>query len=239
MDVIELIPRLHFLRFPVGHAYLWQDRDGLTLIDAGAPGSASVIADAVRRLGHDLTDLRHLVLTHCHVDHTGAAPEIAAWGNVTVSAHQLDAAVIRGEAPASPPQLLDWEKPLFEKIVGDGPIVAPVPVRVDRELEDGDELGFGGGARVVSVPGHTPGSIAIYLPETGVLFTGDAVAGHDGRIILGVFNTNPGRAAGSLRKLADLDAQIACFGHGEPVTSNAAAELRAAAARLPGGAPPR
>jgi hypothetical protein len=38
MDVIELVPRLHFIRLPVGHAYLWSDPDGLTLIDAGLPG---------------------------------------------------------------------------------------------------------------------------------------------------------------------------------------------------------
>jgi hypothetical protein len=40
MDVIQTMPRLHFLRLPVGQAYLWTDPDGLTLIDAGLPGSA-------------------------------------------------------------------------------------------------------------------------------------------------------------------------------------------------------
>jgi hypothetical protein len=39
MDVIELIRRLHFLRLPVGHSYLWQDADRLTLIDIGMSGS--------------------------------------------------------------------------------------------------------------------------------------------------------------------------------------------------------
>jgi len=52
MDIIQLMPRLHFLRLPVGQAYLWNDPDGLTLIDAGLPGSAPLIADAIhpRRL---------------------------------------------------------------------------------------------------------------------------------------------------------------------------------------------
>jgi hypothetical protein len=44
MDVIELIPGLHFLRFPVGHAYLYRDPDGLTLIDSSVPSSAPQIA---------------------------------------------------------------------------------------------------------------------------------------------------------------------------------------------------
>jgi glyoxylase-like metal-dependent hydrolase (beta-lactamase superfamily II) len=52
----------------------------------------------------------------------------------------------------------------------------PPPPRIDRELADGDELSFGDGAIAIAVPGHTPGSVAIYLPEHQVLFTGDAAA---------------------------------------------------------------
>src|SRR5450755_2873349 len=62
MDVIELIPSLHFLRFPVGHAYLCEDPDGLALIDTSVPGSAPQIAAAIRTLGHDPADLRWLLL---------------------------------------------------------------------------------------------------------------------------------------------------------------------------------
>lgn len=51
MDVSELVPRLHFIRFPVGNAYLWRDPDGLTLIDTGLPGSVPLIADALRQIG--------------------------------------------------------------------------------------------------------------------------------------------------------------------------------------------
>lgn len=65
--------------------------------------------------------------------------------------------------------------------------VATSPVDVD--VAGGEELGFGGGARVMHVPGHSPGSIALYLPEHRVLFTGDTVAAaDDGTVILGVFN---------------------------------------------------
>lgn len=232
MDVVELSPRLYFLRFPVGHVYLWRDPDGLTLIDAGVPGSAPEIAAALRGLGHDTKEVRRLVLTHCHIDHTGAAPEIADWGDVEVMAHRLDAPIIRGVAAAPFPQLTDWERPIFEKVNGGGPLTAPVPVRVDRELSDGDVLDFGDGARAVHVPGHTPGSVAVHLPEHRVLFTGDTVAHFEGQVILGVFNVDPAQAAESLRAMSELDIEIACFGHGEPATKNAAAELRDAVARL-------
>jgi len=90
-----------------------------------------------------------------------------------------------------------------------------------------DEAGFGDGAVAVAVPGHTPGSVALYLPRHQVLFTGDTVARTpDGRVICGVFNVDRAQAAASLRRLAALDTAIACFGHGEPLTSNAAAALR-------------
>lgn len=49
-------------------------------------------------------------------------------------------------------------------------------MRVDHELDHGDLIDFGGGARTVAVPGHTAGSIALYLPQPGVLFTGDIMA---------------------------------------------------------------
>jgi glyoxylase-like metal-dependent hydrolase (beta-lactamase superfamily II) len=192
VDVIELLPRLSFIRLPVGHAYLWRDPDGLTLIDAGLPGSAPLLADAVRQAGHKLSDLRHLVLTHFHPDHIGAAADVAGWGEVGVLAHHADAPFIRAAGAGPAPDLADWERPLYEQVTSQRlarpqPVVAP---RIDRELTDGDELGFGDDAVALAVPGHTPGSIAIYLPRHGVLFTGDAVARRpDGTVIGGIFNT--------------------------------------------------
>ena len=52
-------------------------------------------------------------------------------------------------------------------------------------------------------------------------------------VICGVFNVSRAQAAASLRRLADLDTTVACFGHGEPLTHGAAAQMRAAAQRLP------
>lgn len=89
----------------------------------------------------------------------------------------------------------------------------------------------------VAVPGHTPGSVAIYLPRHRVVFTGDAVARRDnGTVICGVFNVDRAQAAASFRRLAGLSVALACFGHGEPLTRNAAAALEAAARNLPADA---
>jgi glyoxylase-like metal-dependent hydrolase (beta-lactamase superfamily II) len=234
VDVIELLPRLYFIRLPIGHAYLWSDPDGLTLIDAGLPGSAPLLADAIHQTGHELADLRHLVLTHFHADHIGAAADIAEWGEVEVLAHHADAPFIRAAAIGPAPDLADWEQPIYEQVMSQLPAQPVIPPRIDRELADGDELGFGDGAQAIAVPGHTPGSLALYLPRHRVLFTGDAVARRqDGTVMCGVFNVNRAQAAASLRRLATLDVTVACFGHGEPLTHDTTAELRAATRRLP------
>ena len=223
--MVEVLPRLSMLRFPVGAAYLWRDDDGLTLIDTGT-------ADCAARIEEVLDGrLRRIVLTHWHEDHTGSAAELAARHGAEVVAHRLEAPVIRGEAAGAPPVLQDFEVPIREAVP---PLPPAPPCRVDREVEDGDVLAFGGGAVVVAVPGHTDGSIALHLPGPRVLFTGDAVA-NVRRTVLGVFNTDRSRALASLRRLAELDAETALFGHGDPIARGAADALRGAAAEsLPG-----
>lgn len=260
METVPLLPDLHLLRFPVGQAYLWRDPDGLTLIDTGPPGSGAAVADAVRRLGHRTADVHRIVLTHFHADHAGSTGEIAAWHGAPVLAGRADASVIRGDAPAPPPVLTDDDRELFDRIHGAGesaaggdwpgssrgagngpdrsgrsPRIPPTPpAPVDRELGDGDVLPVAGGATVLAVPGHTPGSVALHLPGPDVLFTGDTVATAPGRVLLGVFNVDHAAVVASFRRLAGLGAGTVCVGHGDPIVRTAAEELNAAAERLGG-----
>ncbi len=244
VDLIAIVPDLYLLRFGIGNAYVWRGSDGLTLVDCGLPGSAPAIAAAIGQLGHAPGDVRRLILTHFHPDHAGACADVAAWGPVQVLAHRADAPFIRGDGQGPAPDLADWERPLFEQVSAQLADVAPPDVvrpdvrpsgvaasgaRVDTELDDGAVIDLGGGtAVVISVPGHTPGSIALHLPASGILLTGDTIArAPDGRVMTGVFNVDRAGAAVSARRLAELDVEVAGFGHGDPLTA-AAGSLRAA-----------
>lgn len=204
--------------------YLWRDDDAVTLIDCGEAGSGPAIEDGLRRLGLARGDVARLVLTHFHDDHVGSAAEVGSWGAVEVVAHALDAPVIRGHAPGPPPNFTDFERELHAQVAAG--LAPAAPVRVDREVRDGDVLDFGGGAHVIATPGHTDGSIALHLPDHGVLLTGDIAAEYQGEVILGVFNLDRPTAAASFARLSGLDVDVACFGHGEPLLGGAGARLR-------------
>jgi len=203
--------------------YLWRDGDSVTLIDTGAPGSAPAILQAAPRIDR-------IVLTHGHVDHIGSAAALREHTGAEVVAGEADAPAIRAGAALAPPVFEDWEVPIHQRVAAGLPDAAD-PVPVDRELHDGDVLDFGGGAEVLAIPGHTGGSIAIHLPEHRVLLTGDTIA-NVGTLMLGTFNQDRARTIASFQRLAQLDVETACFGHGEPITSGAGARLREVAATL-------
>ncbi|CAM5594315.1 hypothetical protein SALBM311S_10465 [Streptomyces alboniger] len=224
MDVVELLPRLHLLRFPVGQAYLWRDGDDLTLIDAGPAGSAASISAYARGR------LRRIVLTHFHKDHAGGAGELAALTGAEVLAHHLDAPIVRGEVPARRRCWRTGSALCTPRPYGASPEVPLCARRRSPRCPTAlhSTSGRGPGRPRPRAHGrqHRPPS-----PEVRRVVHGR----HDRRIagrrqrIPGVFNLDRSQVLAACHRLAALDADVACFGHGAPVIGRAGAALREAA----------
>ena len=224
-----LVPGVYFLGFEIGQVYLWARQEDVTVIDTGISGSAAAIMRAIDMIGRRPEDVKEILLTHFHDDHIGGAAELVQLTGATLIAHPADAAVIRGQQSETPPDLTERERQMLAAIFPRVPRAERVDV--DKEVLEGDAIAGGAGS-IEGVPGHTPGSIALFLPALGVLFTGDTIAFSNGRPVLGPFNVDRAEAIQSVRKQARLEFEVACFGHGPPIVGGASGRIRALAETL-------
>jgi glyoxylase-like metal-dependent hydrolase (beta-lactamase superfamily II) len=230
MVVEQLTDWLWCLRTPVVQAYAVRDRDSFNLIDASTAGEEDAILAALGPVAGGDVRIRDVLLTHGHDDHTGSAAALVERTGARVLGPVGDAAVIEGDRAAPPPDLADWEVALYDRARQAVP-PAP-PVALDVRLDDGSALDWERPARIVAAPGHTAGSAAVLFEDDGVLVAGDAIASFEGRPMVGVFNVDRAGAAATFRRLATLDVDIACFGHGEPLVGGAGGQLAQVAATL-------
>jgi glyoxylase-like metal-dependent hydrolase (beta-lactamase superfamily II) len=154
--------------------------DGLTLVDAGTPGSFARIAGAVRGLGRRPEEITDIVVTHLHADHTGGLGEAQKATGARVWMHPADAGLVRAGVASRPysPAPGSVAGQLFRLVGGrdrEPSRVQPVPV--DGVLVDREEIPVAGGLLPVWTPGQTEGHMALlWSGDRAVLFVGDAAA---------------------------------------------------------------
>ncbi len=170
----------------------------LVLIDTGSGWSVDKIINNIKLLGMDCKNLNRILLTHCHIDHIGGVPELKKRFGSRIYIHKLDAPPL--ENGDSILTAASWYQTTFP----------PTPIDVKFELPEelltiGDQKIF-----CIHTPGHTPGSICIYLDRDGkrVLF-GQDLHGP----LLEEFGSNLEDYERSTKKLLDLEADILCEGH--------------------------
>ena len=193
--------------------------ESLTLVDAGTPGSFARIACAVRALRRRPEEITDIVVTHCHADHTGGLAQAQTATGARVWMHPADAALARAGVASRPskPAPGSLAGLLARPFVGKGPS-SIAAVEVGGEVIDGQEIPAAGGLLPVWTPGHTEGHLAYLWPrDGGVLFVGDAAA-HMLRLRPGPIYEDYQRGVQSLRMLAGLEFEAACFAHGRPIT---------------------
>ncbi|MGA2490789.1 MAG: MBL fold metallo-hydrolase [Anaerolineales bacterium] len=221
---MEILPNVHLIPNIVANPYLLIDTDGLTLIDAGLPGSHRKILRYLAGLGYKPKDLKRILITHADFDHVGGLAALKAASGARIFASPVEAqAMAEGHAsrPLKPRRrITKWFFDLMAKLF------KPARVQVDELLSDGQILPVLGGLRVVETPGHTPGHISLFTASSGVLFCGDSiVSGENGlRGSHGTNNWDQAKSDESVRKQAALGAHIVCSGHG-PVVLDAAGKF--------------
>jgi glyoxylase-like metal-dependent hydrolase (beta-lactamase superfamily II) len=217
-------------RVPLGmvNAFLVQGDDGLTVIDAGVAGSAGKILQAVGELGKQPGDVRHILITHLHADHTGGLAELKRETGAQVYMHQADAALVRaGQAwrPARPTP--GWINALTYRLLIERAAPATIEaVEVEHELSGGETLPCAGGIQAIHTPGHTAGHTVFFWPQQGgVLFLGDALTHMFGIGNPPIFE-EMADGKRSLATIIVMDFEVACFGHGSPIVGGAIKRLR-------------
>ena len=225
---MEIAPGVHQVRMLGGDAFLLAD-ERLTLIDAGMAGSRILLERYLRRIGRRFDELERIVCTHGHPDHIGGLGEILRdRDDVAVLIHPADLDGLQRP-------FRDALDPAEPRAVRRGRLIQyltrapadPTPVH------DGDVIPALGGLRVVHTPGHTPGSICLYLERARVIFTGDVLQVIRGGLTFAsaFFSHDHAGARSSVERLASLDIATIAMSHYPPWRDRPNETLRDLAAR--------
>lgn len=178
--------------------YLVDFGDELVMIDSGAGNSSSQLDRNIEMLGLKPSKLTQIILTHCHIDHIGSATYFREKYKSEIIIHELDARAL--ETGDSMKTAANWYGTTFP------------PTRVDRKLKGAHEILMFGkeDLHCLHTPGHTPGSISVYLDRAGqrILF-GQDIHGPFNR----AFDSDIAAWRKSMNVLLLLEADILCEGH--------------------------
>jgi glyoxylase-like metal-dependent hydrolase (beta-lactamase superfamily II) len=178
--------------------YVVEHDSGLVMIDCGAGMAPCSLVENMKEAKCDPDALDTLILTHCHVDHIGSAPFFREKYKCRVVAHELDAdAIESGDPRRTASRLYGVDLPR---------------TTVDARLKGGHEvIPIGGGEiHCLHTPGHTPGSISLYLDRDGLrILFGQDIHGPFSR----EFGSDMARWRESMETLLGIEADILCEGH--------------------------
>jgi len=223
---MEITPRVHsipahqaFLSGPYApNVYLVVDSGQGALIDAGYPDDGSIKPRLEYLQGMANLKLSHIIVTHHHIDHCGGAHALRQATGARICLHPTEARLL-SEWRAAAPQDMDIPaepQTLAERLGAWRRATAQTTA--DCLVQGGDTIQVGGiTIEVIDTPGHTLGSISLYLREEGVLFTGDTVLGLGTVAIMPPPHGDMALYMQSLERLKSYQAALLCPGHGPPV----------------------
>ena len=224
---MEIVPGVHAVPgIPWSRIYVIED-GSLALVDSGLPWSARRVLSYIESIGRKPDDLRFILLTHSHPDHTGGALTISRRTGAELVAHAND-------TKTHPDRVVSLSyMGAFDSLKVPVPFLRRAPV--GHVVTDGQMLPRLGGVKVIHTPGHTPGSVCYFLESRGVLFSGDSLfsdgTGLSRSVPFPGYNGQDYRE--SLIRLAELEFETLCGGHGAPLIGGASDILRSLLAARP------
>lgn len=167
----QIADNLYFVGTTGLAIFLITDEAGHVLIDGGLPGYEGQIVTSMSELGFAIEDVRILLNTHAHIDHSGGLARLKALSGAQLFASQADRGSLETGLAVG-----------FE----DNPNYATPPVVVDREVSDNEVVELGRIRLTAAItPGHTPGCTSWWLtvehggtPQRALIFCSATVAGN-------------------------------------------------------------
>jgi hydroxyacylglutathione hydrolase len=211
IPVSETVTRIPVVGSDLVNVYLVRS----VLIDSGGKLGARRLLRVLR----DHPPSAH-VLTHAHMDHQGGSRAICREFGIPFFCGKGDREAAESGNQAT---LMGRPEPAITAVMN---VLSGPGHPVSDTLGEGDEIG---GMRVIETPGHTPGHLAFWEEETRVLILGDVLF-HRNPVTLrrglaepfGFATWNREANLESARRLAALEPEIVCFGHGTPLTDRSA-----------------
>lgn len=231
---MRIAPSLHRIGTDIVAAYLVESPEGVTVIDAGLAGHWRDLLAELAAMGRSLGDIRGIVLTHGDSDHVGFAERLRRDHGVPVYVHAGDAERAKGgPKPAGGRQAMRVGALLgfLWHTARRGGLRTTWLTEV-TEVHGGEQLDLPGSPRIISLPGHSPGSIAVHAPAVDAVFVGDALTTR--HVLTGrtgpapaPFTDDEAEALSSLRSLLPTGATWVLPGHGAPWGDGVAAAVEA------------
>ena len=230
---MEISPGVHRIENVTGSNAVLLVDEQIAVVDTGISGNGEAIVSYIKSIGRSPSDLRWILVTHFHFDHSGSAAELHDLTDAEVVAHKNETEtgpdgkllLIKGDEGEAPPIWYRWA----QRGVGPARVRREIhDTFVDTTVDDGDVIPILGGMRIIHTPGHTPGSICPILEGPQVLFLGDSVLNNIDRLSRPLMWDRRKRRTldASLHMLRELEAHVACFGHGPPLTEEVMDSVR-------------
>ena len=191
----------------------------LVLVDTGTRNETSAIIRAFDKASLNIEDLSLIVHTHAHFDHCGSTADLQQKSGALVAIHKSDSQFFL-EGKSVHIQSINLFGKFILPFMKDGYHTTKIDLLMDDEF---DLHPYGINGKIISTPGHTPGSICVLL-DTGDVIAGDLIGG--GRL-MGLLQ--PGRpryhhwhwdfdlAKKSIARIMDLNPTRIFLGHGGPL----------------------